>query len=115
MKAVLFICLLAFMACDIVNILKCVCETPIVQEIINLAIKCVISQDFTPLVDKIKESIPDLIQAVIGCVTKKKAIEDLPKVGISKNKMCEYMCYNGPFAILPDKLRACLARCNRGF
>ena len=58
------------MACDIVEILKCVYETPIVQEIINLAIKCIISQDFTPLVDKIKESIPELIQAVIGCVAK---------------------------------------------
>ena len=115
MKAVLFICLLAFMACDIVNILKCVYETPIVQEIISLAIKCIMTQDFTPLVDKIKESIPDLIQAVIGCVAKKNAIEDVPKVGIWKNKMCEYMCYNGPFAILPDKLRACLDRCNRGF
>ena len=58
------------MACDIVEILKCVYETPIVQEIISLDIKCIISQDFTPLVDKIKESIPELIQAVIGCVAK---------------------------------------------
>ena len=58
------------MACDIVEILKCVYETPIVQEIISLAIKCIISQDFTPFVDKIKESIPELIQAVIGCIAK---------------------------------------------
>ena len=70
MKAVLFLCLLAFMACDIVEILKCVYETPIVQEIISLAIKCIVSQDWTALVDKIKESIPELIQAVIGCVAK---------------------------------------------
>ena len=70
MKAVLFVCLLAFMACDIVDILKCVYETPIVQEIISLAIKCIISQDWTALVDKIKESIPELIQAIIGCVAK---------------------------------------------
>ena len=70
MKAVLFVCLLAFMACDIVDILKCVYETPIVQEIISLAIKCIVSQDWTALVDKIKESIPELIQAVIGCVKK---------------------------------------------
>ena len=68
MKAVLFVCLLAFMACDIVDILKCVYETPIVQEILSLAIKCVISQDFTPLVEKLKESILDIINAVIGCV-----------------------------------------------
>ena len=70
MKAVLFVCLLAFMACDIVEILKCVYETPIVQEIISLAIKCIVSQDWTALVDKIKESIPELIQAIIGCVAK---------------------------------------------
>ena len=70
MKAVLFICLLAFMACDILDILKCVYETPIVQEIISLAIKCIVSQDWTALVDKIKESIPELIQAIIGCVAK---------------------------------------------
>ena len=70
MKAVLFVCLLAFMACDVVDILKCVYETPIVQEIISLAIKCIISQDWTALVDKIKESIPELIQAIIGCVAK---------------------------------------------
>ena len=68
MKAVLFVCLLAFMACDIVDILKCVYETPIVQEILSLAIKCVISQDFNPLVEKLKESILDIINAVIGCV-----------------------------------------------
>ena len=70
MKAVLFVCLLAFMACNFLDILKCVYETPIVQEIISLAIKCLVSQDWTPLLDKIKESIPDLIQAVIGCVAK---------------------------------------------
>ena len=70
MKAVLFVCLLAFMACDVIDILKCVYETPIVQEIISLAIKCIISQDWTALVDKIKESIPELIQAIIGCVAK---------------------------------------------
>ena len=70
MKAVLFVCLLAFMACDVIDILKCVYETPIVQEIISLAIKCIVSQDWTALVDKIKESIPELIQAIIGCVAK---------------------------------------------
>ena len=115
MKAVLFVCLLAFMACDIVDILKCVYESPIVQEIISLAIKCIMSFDFTPLIEKIKESIPEIIQAVIGCATKKNAIEDVPQAGIWKNQMCEYMCYNGIAVMLPDKLRACLDKCNRGF
>ena len=70
MKAVLFVCLLAFMACDIVDILKCVYETPIVQELISLAIKCIMTQDFTPLIEKLKGSIMEIIQAVIGCVAK---------------------------------------------
>ena len=70
MKAVLFVCLLAFMACDIIEILKCVAQTPIVQELISLAIKCLISADWTPFVDKLKESIADLIRAVIACVPK---------------------------------------------
>ena len=70
MKAVLFVCLLAFMACDIVDILKCVYETPIVQELITLAIKCIMTQDFAPLIEKIKGSIMEIIQAVIGCVAK---------------------------------------------
>ena len=70
MKAVLFVCLLAFMACDIVDILKCVYETPIVQEIITLAIKCIMTQDFAPLIEKLKGSIMEIIQAVIGCVAK---------------------------------------------
>ena len=70
MKAVLFVCLLAFMACDIVDILKCVYETPIVQEIITLAIKCIMTQDFSPLIEKLKGSIMEIIQAVIGCVAK---------------------------------------------
>ena len=70
MKAVLFVCLLAFMACDIVDILKCVYETPIVQEIISLAIKCIMTQDFAPLIEKLKGSIMEIIQAVIGCVAK---------------------------------------------
>ncbi len=70
MKAVLFVCLLAFMACDIVDILKCVYETPIVQELITLAIKCIMTQDFAPLIEKLKGSIMEIIQAVIGCVAK---------------------------------------------
>ena len=70
MKAVLFVCLLAFMACDIVDILKCVYETPIVQELISLAIKCIMTQDFAPLIEKLKGSIMEIIQAVIGCVAK---------------------------------------------
>ena len=70
MKAVLLVCLLAFIACDIVEILKCVAQTPIVIELISLAIKCLISADWTPFVDRLKEAIPDIIQAVIGCVAK---------------------------------------------
>jgi hypothetical protein len=70
MKAVLFVCLLAVMACNFIDIVKCIFQTPVLQEIIGLAVKCIITKDFAPLVEKIKESIPELIQAIIGCVTK---------------------------------------------
>ena len=70
MKAVLFICLLAFMACDILDILKCLYETPIVKEIISLAIQCLIKKDWNPLIEKVKGSIFEIIQAIIGCIKK---------------------------------------------
>ena len=70
MKAVLFICLLAVMACTFVDVIKCIYETPIVQEIISLAIECLIKKDWNPLIEKVKGSIFEIIQAIIGCIKK---------------------------------------------
>ena len=81
MKAFLFLCLLAFMACekDIIDIGKCIYKAPKVQEIISEAMIAIVTKDYTKLLDKIKESLPELIQIVIGCITEQPTIEDSPK------------------------------------
>ena len=81
MKAVLFLCLLAFMTCekDIIDIGECIYKAPVEKEIINEIIKAFITKDFSKLLPKVIESLPDLIQVVIGCVNEKTAIEDEPK------------------------------------
>ena len=81
MKAVLFLCLLAFMTCekDIIDIGKCIYKAPVAKEIINEAINAIINKDFSKLLPKVIESLPDLIQVVVGCLNKKNAIEDEPK------------------------------------
>ena len=78
MKAVLLLCLLAFISCekDIIDIGKCIYKAPKVQELINDVIVAIATQDFTKLLPKIKESLPDLIKIVLGCLTDTKAIED---------------------------------------
>ena len=82
MKAVLFLCLLAFMACqkDIIDIGKCIYKAPKVQELIGDVIAAIVNQDFSKLLPKIKESLPELIQVVLGCLTDTKAIEEHPKL-----------------------------------
>ena len=81
MKTILFLCLLAFMACekDIIDIGKCIYKAPKVQEIISEAMIAIVTKDYTKLLDKIKESLPELIQIVIGCITEQPTIEDSPK------------------------------------
>ena len=81
MKAVLFLCLLAFMTCekDIIDIGECIYKAPVEKEIINEIIKAFITKDFSNLLPKVGNSLPDLIQVVIGCVNEKTAIEDEPK------------------------------------
>ena len=78
MKAALFLCLLAFMACekDIIDIGKCIYKAPLVKELINDVIVAIATKDYSKLLPKIKESLPELIQIVLGCITDTKVIED---------------------------------------
>ena len=71
MKVVLVLCLLAFMSCqkDIMDIAKCLYENPKVKEIIANFVVAIATKDFSKLWPKIKESLPELIQVVIKCVT----------------------------------------------
>ena len=70
MKVVLVLCLLAFISCqkDITDIVKCLYESPKVKELITDALIAIATQDFSKLLSKIKEALPELIQIVIKCV-----------------------------------------------
>ncbi len=70
MKAVLFICLLAVMACTFVDVIKCIYETPLIKELLILAFQCLIKKDWAPFIERVKTSIFDIIQAIVDCVKK---------------------------------------------
>ena len=67
MKAVLFLCLLAFMTCekDIIDIGKCLYKDPKVKEIIADVMVAIVTKDFDKLLTQIKEALPDLIKAYL--------------------------------------------------
>ena len=52
--------------------------TPV--ELINDAIISIATQDYSKLLPKIKEALPDLIRIVLGCLTNANATEDGPKL-----------------------------------
>ncbi len=85
MKAVLFLCLLAFMTCekDIIDIGKCIYKAPLVKELISDVIVAIATKDYSKLLPKIKESLPELIQIVLGCIIDTKATEDQTKLSIT--------------------------------
>ena len=96
MKAILFLCLIAFMTCekDIIDIGKCIYKAPVAKEIINEAINAIINK----LLPKVIESLPDLIQVVVGCLNEKTAIEDEPKAELvfGRNHRVIIPIYIGP-------------------
>ena len=116
MKAVLLLCLLAFISCekDIMDIGKCIYKAPKVKELINDVIIAFATKDFSKLLPKIKEALPDLINIVIGCITEeKKAVEEVPKLESEIEPMseCEIKCNNKYSIFQFKKLRACLKKC----
>ena len=78
MKAVLVFCLLAFISSqkDIIDIGKCIYKAPKVKELIADAMVAIVTKDFSKLLPKIKEALPELIQIVIGCITEEKTVAD---------------------------------------
>ena len=113
MKAVLFLCLLAFMTCekDIIDIGKCIYKAPKVQEIISEAMIAVITKNFDNLISKITESLPELIQIVIGCINEQPAVEDTPKASMIK-PLCEKFCSHGIVRLPPEQMVNCLKKCH---
>ena len=57
MKVVLILCLLAFISCqkDIIDIVKCLYESPKVKELITDALIAIATQDFSKLGRKLKK------------------------------------------------------------
>ena len=108
MKAVLFLCLLAFMACqkDIIDIGKCIYKAPKVQELIGDVITAIVNQDFSKLLPKLKEALPDLVKIVLGCITDTKAIAEESKLEVDPRKICLVKC-----ARMSPKSSASLQRC----
>ena len=95
MKAVLVLCLLAFISCekDIIDIGKCIYKAPKVKELLADVIVAFATKDFSKLWPKIKESLPELIKIVIGCITEeKKVAEEGPVLQGFKEGFCEGSC-----------------------
>ena len=104
MKVVLVLCLLAFMSCqkDIMDIAKCLYESPKVKELISDVMVAIATKDFSKLWPKIKESLPELIQVVIKCVTGnevnlekvKPFVEDWQHYSVTSYEECMHYCLN---------------------
>ena len=121
MKAVLFLCLLAFMACekDIIDIGKCIYKAPLVKELISDVIVAIATKDYSKLLPKIKESIPELIKIVLGCIIDTKTIEDqaksesifpFPPPIVPQIKLdCLVEC----FKLTEDQRKACFNYCSK--
>ena len=88
MKVVLVLCLLAFMSCqkDIMDIAKCLYESPKVKEIIADVMVAIATKDFSKLWPKIQEALPELIPVVIKCVTENDVNLQIVKPIVTKWK-----------------------------
>ena len=123
MKAVLFLCLLAFMTCekDIIDIGKCLYKDPKVKEIIADVMIAIATKDFDKLLTQIKEALPDLIKALTGCILETKVVEDTPKLNYcSKHDyfMCGQKCnqiYPNDKNLYQTCYNMCIAKCNFPF
>ena len=114
MKAFLLLCLLAFMSCekDIIDIGKCIYKAPKVQELISDVIVAIATKDYSKLLPKIKEALPELIQIVLGCITDTKAIEEQPKSeGFPINVIID-ICYRGCADMAIDFNHNCVKQCD---
>ena len=113
MKAVLLLCLLAFISCekDIIDIGKCIYKAPKVQELINDVIVAIATQDYSKLLPKVKEALPDLIKVVLGCLTDTKAIEDETKLENIPQFIYPIL---GHYGVCPeDKYNKCFEACKK--
>ena len=115
MKAVLVLCLIAFISSqkDIIDIGKCIYKAPKVKELIADVMVAIATRDFSKLLPKIKEALPELIQIVVGCVTEeKKVVEEEPELKFDKECYCVNQCHrkygNGISSLVLNCIKDCL-------
>ena len=111
MKATLFLCVLAFMACgkNIVDILKCIYKAPKVQELIGDVIAAIVNQDFSKLLPLLKEALPELIITIVNCIIDTNAVEEQPQLGITdKYTICDLYCKK---KYPPEEYSTCMTKC----
>ena len=108
------------MACekDIIDIGKCIYKAPLVKELINDVIVAIATKDYSKLLPKIKESIPELIKIVLGCIIDTKTIEDQ-----AKSEVLPYFpppivipnidCFVKCFELTGDQQNACFNDCRK--
>ena len=111
MKAVLVLCLLAFMSCqkDIMDIAKCLYESPKVKEIIADVMVAIATKDFSKLWPKIQEALPELIPVVIKCVTENDVNLQIVKPIVTKLK---YETQQTQVELEIQNLQECIQNCN---
>ena len=112
MKAALLLCLLAFISCekDIIDIGKCIYKAPLVKELINDVMIAIVTKDYSKLLPKIKENLPELIQIVLGCINDTNAIEDENKLETSIVAQLREALKNCNF----EELKKCSDGCTAG-
>ena len=119
MKSILVLCLLAFISSqkDIIDIGKCIYKAPKVKELIADAMVAIATKDFSKLLPKIKEALPELIQIVIGCITEdKKVVEEEPALKDSSDILRDYVfCMQTCRRMYPDNInyKLCCLTCSK--
>ena len=112
MKVVLVLCLLAFMSCqkDIMDIAKCLYESPKVKEIIADVMVAIATKDFSKLWPKIKEALPELIPVVLKCVMAENEVNlQIVKPIVTKLK---YETQQTQVELEIQNLQECIQNCN---
>ena len=114
MRVVLVLCLLAFMSYkkDIMNIAKCLYESPKVKEIIADVMVAIATKDFSKLWPKIQEALPELIPVVIKCVTENDVNLQIVKPIVTKWKYETQQTKIEQIELEIQNLQECIQNCN---
>ena len=96
---------------DIIDIGKCIYKAPSVKELINDVIVAIVTKDYSKLLPKIKEALPELIKIVLGCITDSKVIEEEAKLEATY-PACLVKC-TAMYQTNPSAEQKCITMCIR--